>query len=87
MAAVVRVGDRDQRPPAQIQPGERYINLNILATILSRVRAWLGCSHKRSTFPLTPPKGECYIVCLDCGAEFTYNWQTMQATGTRRPSA
>lgn len=47
-----------------------------------------GCSHQRTTFPLTPGrkgyaapgaahKGT-YVVCLDCGKEFAYNWDKMQ---------
>jgi hypothetical protein len=46
-----------------------------------------GCSHNRTTFPLTPsrkskiPEGGrsgTYIVCLDCGKEFDYNWKEMR---------
>ena len=45
-----------------------------------------GCSHRRTTFPLTParrngaaPSSErTYVVCLDCGKEFGYNWQEMR---------
>ena len=41
-----------------------------------------GCSHQRTTFPLTPGrtashKGT-YVVCLDCGKEFAYNWDEMR---------
>lgn len=44
-----------------------------------------GCAHARITFPMTPvnrktrrPAGETYIVCLECGAEFTYDWDEMR---------
>ena len=46
-----------------------------------------GCAHTRTTFPLTPsrrsklPEGArrgTYIVCLDCGKEFDYNWKEMR---------
>jgi hypothetical protein len=46
-----------------------------------------GCAHNRTTFPLTPsrkskfPEGArrgTYIVCLDCGKEFDYNWKEMR---------
>ena len=49
-----------------------------------------GCSHKRTTFPFTqvhnprhlPPSGDTcsrtYVVCLDCGKEFSYNWREMR---------
>lgn len=47
----------------------------------------LGCSHKRTTFPLTPSlksrlsdgaRSRTYIVCLNCGKEFEYNWKEMR---------
>jgi len=41
-----------------------------------------GCSHRRTTFPLTPkrPSGRlgAYVTCLDCGKEFPYNWNEMR---------
>ena len=52
--------------------------------ILARV---FGCSHKRTTFPLSRTKTSepvansanvAYVVCLECGTEFDYNWQTMK---------
>jgi hypothetical protein len=45
-----------------------------------------GCAHRRTTFPITPArragfnnsnKGT-YVVCLDCGQEFGYNWNEMK---------
>src|SRR5579871_2076482 len=42
------------------------------------------CSHKRITLPITPPKspGESparpYVVCLDCGGKFVYDWEEMK---------
>jgi hypothetical protein len=41
-----------------------------------------GCSHRRTTFPITP-KGPAarlgaYVTCLDCGKEFAYNWNEMR---------
>jgi hypothetical protein len=49
----------------------------------------LGCSHSHTTFPLTPSRktgvtqagvmrNGTYIVCLDCGKEFDYNWTEMR---------
>ena len=50
----------------------------------------LGCSHQHTTFPQTPSRKNgsqqapgimrngTYIVCLDCGKEFTYNWSEMR---------
>ncbi len=52
----------------------------------SVLNALFGCSHDRTTFPLTPgrkPAGNgahrhgMYVVCLDCGQEFRYNWAEM----------
>jgi hypothetical protein len=41
-----------------------------------------GCSHKRTTFPLTPTRKSkrsgTYIACLECGKEFAYNWKEMR---------
>ena len=59
-----------------------------------------GCSHQRTTFPLTPgrrhagppvlgaPRNGTYVVCLDCGKEFAYNWNEMRVgEPMTRPSA
>ena len=46
-----------------------------------------GCAHNRTTFPLTPSRrtqradgsrNGTYVVCLDCGKEFDYNWKEMR---------
>jgi len=40
-----------------------------------------GCSHQRTTFPQTPAgksRSATYVVCLDCGKEFAYNWDEMK---------
>ncbi len=49
-----------------------------------------GCSHQRTTFPLTPGRRNAgqpapgatrmgtYVVCLDCGREFAYDWSAMR---------
>jgi hypothetical protein len=50
-----------------------------------------GCSHKRTSFPLTPlqrsrlssktseaARRGTYVACLDCGKEFDYNWKEMR---------
>jgi hypothetical protein len=55
-----------------------------------------GCSHQRTTFPLTPARSQIsaapganrnatYVVCLDCGKEFAYNWAEMRV-GVTLPS-
>ena len=66
-----------------------------------------GCSHQRTTFPLTPGRKNAghktvsttrngtYVVCLDCGKEFAYDWNGMRigqpvvarvATGEAQPT-
>jgi len=47
-----------------------------------------GCSHKNFSFPITKRRGQrhslatapvgTYVVCLDCGQEFAYDWQQMK---------
>jgi hypothetical protein len=48
-----------------------------------------GCTHQRTTFPLTPgrkvsasapsaTRNGTYVVCLDCGKEFAYDWDGMR---------
>ncbi len=67
----------------------------------SLINAFFGCSHRRTTFPLTParraglstaPAGRTYVVCLDCGRELVYDWNEMRvgepvpARGSARPA-
>jgi len=53
-----------------------------------------GCSHRRTTFPITLPMtvngqhrrhAETYIVCVECGRQFAYDWATMRTV--KRPVA
>ena len=47
-----------------------------------------GCTHKRYSFPITSKLGQrrasaamatgTYVVCLDCGKEFAYDWDLMK---------
>jgi RNase P subunit RPR2 len=57
-----------------------------------------GCSHRRTTFPLTPSRKMAsttnrhgtYVVCLDCGQEFRYDWKAMrigEPVASRTPAA
>jgi hypothetical protein len=59
--------------------------------IQSLMNTLFGCAHRRTTFPLTPArksallpavaatnKNGTYVVCLDCGKEFAYNWSEMR---------
>jgi len=52
-----------------------------------------GCSHKRCSFPITvrgkqrrTPAASLtgtYVVCLDCGQEFAYDWNEMKLVDPR----
>jgi hypothetical protein len=52
-----------------------------------------GCTHKRYTFPMSTRPGQrrseaakltgTYVVCLDCGKEFPYDWRQMKVISTR----
>lgn len=56
----------------------------------SLLSALFGCSHQHTTFPQTPTRRHSgppllggtrngtYVVCLDCGKEFAYNWEQMR---------
>lgn len=53
----------------------------------SLLNTFFGCSHNRTTFPITPGRKTAtatlqrhgtYVVCLDCGQEFRYNWDEMR---------
>jgi len=45
-----------------------------------------GCAHQRTTFPITRGRkslgthaaNRTYVVCLDCGKEFAYDWKSMR---------
>jgi hypothetical protein len=44
------------------------------------VNALFGCSHQKTTFPLTSGRtfDHTYVVCLHCGTEFDYDWKEMR---------
>jgi hypothetical protein len=50
----------------------------------SLVNLLFRCPHKRLTRPVTPvskdgkPHGDTYVVCLDCGKQFSYDLQQMR---------
>ena len=56
----------------------------------SLMNTLFGCSHRRTTFPLTPVRKNggfpapsaslhgTYVTCLDCGKELAYNWEEMR---------
>ena len=57
--------------------------------MLGNLANWLlACSHRNTSFPITfKKKGasqkplqpvETYVVCLDCGKRFVYDWAAMR---------
>jgi len=49
------------------------------------------CQHRRTTFPQTQAKaaasdGETYVVCLECGKQFVYDWERMRIAEPLVPS-
>lgn len=52
-----------------------------------------GCWHKNYSFPMTNKSGQrrspaasltgTYVVCLECGKEFPYDWKTMKVLDLR----
>jgi hypothetical protein len=55
--------------------------------------AFFGCRHARYSFPLTiransrrttnNARTGTYVVCLDCGREFAYDWQEMRVASVQ----
>jgi len=54
-----------------------------------------GCPHKKLSFPITvraprsrtnaSVKPGTYVVCLDCGHEFPYDWNEMKIVSSDQP--
>ena len=63
----------------------------------SLLNAMFGCSHRRTTFPITPARRTqmsadtarrgTYVVCLDCGKEFDYSWKDMKISDVAMKAA
>jgi len=62
-------------------------------SLLERV---FGCSHKHCSFPITlrgkKSAGSAsatgtYVVCLDCGQEFAYDWNQMKMVDGQRATS
>jgi len=55
-----------------------------------------GCYHKNFSFPITKKRGQrlspaaaltgTYVVCLDCGKEFAYDWDEMKVIDAKAGS-
>jgi len=52
-----------------------------------------GCYHRNYSFPITKKRGQrvspaaaltgTYVVCLDCGKEFPYDWKEMRVLSAK----
>lgn len=61
----------------------------MVGKILERL---FGCGHSHYSFPISVRRGSrrnpaasltgTYVVCLDCGKEFPYDWKEMKVIGT-----
>ena len=59
-----------------------------LEEMVKIIDALFGCWHRRMSFPQTNKRGQrhseaamqtgTYVVCLDCGTEFAYDWKSMR---------
>lgn len=65
---------------------------------MTRILDYLfGCWHKNYSFPITAKPGKTrsdaasltgtYVVCLDCGKEFPYDWREMKVVSMPRKNA
>lgn len=65
---------------------------------MTRILDYLfGCSHKNYSFPITAKPGKSrseaasvtgtYVVCLECGKEFPYDWREMKVVSIPRKTA
>ena len=59
---------------------------------MSLVDLIFGCWHKNYSFPITARGARrtaaaaetgTYVVCLDCGKEFPYDWKEMKVISSR----
>jgi len=64
----------------------------MIASLLDSI---FGCSHKRTTFPITPSRRSqltdgvrkrTYVCCLDCGKELDYDWKEMRLGVSHMPA-
>jgi hypothetical protein len=73
----------------------RYAAASALHVRLVGLADWLnGCAHRKTTFPITlrpsvsvdgeqSAQSDTYIVCLQCGRHFAYDWTMMRIAKQR----
>src|SRR5579859_4682 len=85
--------ERTPRKRWQRLPGG-FCNPGGVVMMASLLDLLFGCWHKNLTFPLTSKRGlrrssaasaatGTYVVCLDCGREFPYDWEEMKVIGAQ----
>lgn len=66
---------------------------DVVAMLATLVDVVFGCAHKKYSFPITARRGHrspaasvtgTYVVCLDCGREFAYDWEEMKVIPASR---
>jgi hypothetical protein len=72
-----------------------YLVTNTVRAQVAGLAEWLfGCGHRRTSFPMTPRaragaygepgvQSNTYIVCLECGRHFAYDWSAMHIAKRR----
>ena len=65
--------------------------------IANLLDVFFGCAHKNYSFPITVRSARrrpaaaaltgTYVVCLDCGKEFPYDWAEMKVLSSPLPAA
>ena len=73
---------------------ENVVASNIGAHLDGLLDCLYGCCHRRTSFPITlrmtvngqqSRHADTYIVCVECGRQFAYDWATMRTV--KRPAA
>ena len=89
-----------QPAPGVLSIQHQYLPEELIerAAMFEFVTSLFGCSHRHCTFPITARKQGAansdgtrpaitYIVCLDCGKEFPYDWQKMKVVSQTKRAA
>lgn len=64
----------------------RAIANSLTACLAAVIERLFGCPHRKTTIPITKRAGltsETYVVCLECGRRFEYDWAKMRIAKRR----
>ena len=81
--------ERPLKPQVEVKAVKsKTLDANSQEEFVKIFDALFGCWHKRISFPQTSKPGQrrceaatltgTYVVCLDCGTEFAYDWKKMR---------